>query len=219
MILVGAAGQQDRIDLWDASGGITAGGTAQLLLPEAKSRSYLIIQNLDADHDLFVEFGAARATATLTSGVVTSLTITNAGFNYTSPPAVEFMGGGNSGQAGILGVGQPGYPSPGDPAYVAGRYFDMSAQRPAKATAVLTAGAVSSFAISDGGRGYQVAPFVAMRNTLRDPYGVAIASATSGFLVPHAGGKLEFNGTVCPTSAISIFGGTTNQAFCCKFAA
>jgi hypothetical protein len=216
MILPGARGQQNRDLMFDASGTIASGGTAQLLLPEVKSRSLLFIQNIDSAHDLVVEFGGARATATLTNGVVTSVSVTNAGFGYTFPPEVEFLGGGNSGNPPWLGAGLPGYPAPGDPAYVAARYFDLSGQKAAKGHATLSGGAVSAIVIEDGGKGYSVAPFVRITNALQDPVGAAIPSATSGILLAH-GQSLYFNGPACPTDQISIFGATTSTPFTVKW--
>lgn len=220
MILPGARGEQQRDHLYDASGTITTGGTAQLLLPEAKSRSYLFIQNPDPSHPLTIEFGGARATVAIAGGALTTFTITNAGFGYTVAPLVRLLGGGNSGNPPYLGVGMPGYPSPGDPAYVAGRYFDMSTQKPGSAHAVLTAGAVSSIVVDAAGSGYQAAPYVFLENSLRDPFGAALPSATVGMLLLGGGGIgsiIEYNGTACPTDAIAIFGATNAQAFVCKY--
>lgn len=218
MYLPGSSGQQVRFPLFDASGLIATGGTPQLLLPEAKSRSFLYIQNLDATHDLYVEFGGARATATISAGKLTGFTITNAGFGYTLPPIVELLGGGNGGNNTFLGVGGPGYPAPGDASQAAARFVDMSSQSPAKAHALLTTGAVTSFEIESAGGGYVAAPMVFMRNNTRDPFGAAIPSATSGVWLPAGGSNLYMNGTICPTDAVAIFGATTNTRYICKYA-
>jgi hypothetical protein len=53
-------------------------------------------------------------------------------------------------------------------------------------------------------------------NNPLDPYGVAISSATSGVWLGPGGGNLYMDRAV-PTDPISIFGGTTSQAYCCKF--
>lgn len=218
MQLPGSRGQQERDWLYDSSGTIAVGGTPQLLLPEHKSRSFLFIQNMSASADMYVEFGGARATCAITNGQVTSFSITNAGFNYTYPPIVRLLGGGNSGNSAYLGVGAPGYPAPGDPAYVAARYQDMSTQKPARATAVLSGAAVNSITIDDPGAGYQVAPMVLLMNDLRDPFGVAIASATQGMWLPPGGSNTWVNGTFCPTAPVSIFSATGAARFCCKWA-
>lgn len=215
MILPGAAGQRARHLLMNASGTITAGGTAQLLLPEAQSRSMFMFTNLSG-HNMYLEFGSARATATITSGAVTSVSIANGGFGFTYPPDVEFLGGGNSGNSAVRGVGQWGYPSPGDPFYQQSpRVVDLSSQRPARGTATLSAGAVNAVSLIDGGGGYNVAPYIFIRNSARDPYGCATPSVTSGVLCQANGGGLYLNGPVCPTDPIAVYGSTTSDPFYC----
>lgn len=208
---------QNRFDrLLDASSTIAVASTAQLVLPERKSTAFLYIQNI-SDTVMFLEFGSARAHATITNGVVTAVTVDNAGFGFTRPPTVQFLGGGNSGNGGILGCGQWGYPSPGDAAYTIGRLADLSGQRPAKAHAVLTSGAVSSIAIEDGGAGYNQAPYVLITDDIFDPFGCAIPSLTSGLMLVSAGIR-EFHGVMCPTDPIAIFCETAAAAFTCKWA-
>ena len=223
MQLPGSRGQMVRDLTFDASGTIATGGTAQLLLPEHKARSFLFIQNLDSTHDLYIEFGAARAHAVLTSGVVTSVVVDNAGFGYTYPPNVEFLGGGNSGNTAFLGVAAPLYPAPGDPGDSPIRFTDFTLQKVAKAHATLGVSSISgslvnAIVIEDGGKGYQTAPLVRITNSLRDPYGVAIPSTTSGMWLSAGGGNLYINGPYCMTDQISVYGGTTSQAYCCKYA-
>lgn len=213
-LMPGMRGQQTRDHLYDASGVIASGGTAQLLLPEAKSRSALLIQNIDTGTaTLFVEFGGARATATISNGQIASFSVTNAGFGYTVAPEVELLGGGTGGNSSFLGVGLPGYPAPGDPGYSWPRTTDMSAFKPAKVHATLSGGAVNAIVIEDPGAGYVIAPFVKITNSLLDPYGVAIASATSGILLPAQGGRLYYDRAV-PTDQISIFGAGTTRYTC-----
>jgi hypothetical protein len=216
MKLVGSAGQQALCPFYDASGTITTGGTPQLLLPVHKSRSHLLIMNI-SDTAMYIEFGAARATATLTSGAITSFSVTNAGFGYTRPPIVHLLGGGNGGNSSFLGVGAPGYPSPGDAGYAAARYTDMSGQRPAQAHATLTGPLVGALVIEDPGAGYVKAPMVYLENDPLDPFGAAIPSSTSGLLVQANGGSYYVNGTVCPTDQVSIVCATTGKAFTVKW--
>jgi hypothetical protein len=188
---------------FSADGTIATGGASQLLLPCAVSRSFLFIQNLSAGA-LYVEVGDARATATLTNGAVTSLTITNGGFGYTRPPKVWLYGGWNQ-NGSVQPCGQPGYPPPPNTASV---------------RAVLTAGVVTSFLIDNPGSGYNIAPYVFLEGNMKDPFGVAdpyFGSANSGFLIQPNGGNVEWNGTVCPTSAVSIWGATTGQTFTCRW--
>lgn len=211
MKLVGAAEQQVRHYIYDASGTIATGGTPQLLLPQHQSRSMLLFTNNSAGN-LYLEFGAARATCTISNGAVATFSITNAGFGYTRPPVIKFLGGGQpvttlaSGQsAGLntayVGAAGPNFPSP---SYLA------------RAHATLSGGAVNAIVLDAGGAGYVTAPQVFMHNSALDPIGVAIASASSGFaIVPN--GSVTLNGTCCPTDAMSIFGATTGQAFTCKF--
>lgn len=218
MRLQGTGNQQRRDYLFDASGKITTGGTPQLVLPVAVSRSFLFLQNTSATDSLAFEIGCARATAAITSGQVSSITITNAGFNFTKPPVVRFLGGGtqlgggnqlapagqfvSSGSAAnpsYLGYDQPGGSSPGHPA--AGH-------------AVLTTGAVTSIIIDDPGAGYAIAPFVQLFNSDLDPYGAALPDVTAAAQVGIVLGPnawFKWDATVCPTDAVSVIGlNTTN---------
>ena len=209
----GTAGQQRRDLVYDASGTIANGTTPQLLLPEAKSRSFLTIQNI-SDTAMYLEFGSARATATLTSGVVTSCNVTNAGFGFTFAPDILFIGGGPYGQDGqygtnisqFVGVGQVGYPAPANAA---------------KAHCVMTGSApnlsVASITVDNGGAGYVAAPYVFIHNKLADPNGCAIPSTTSGVYLAPFGGSMTFNGTVCPTDPCALYCATTGKAFICKY--
>lgn len=204
MQLTGIRGQEGRDFFYDMSGTITTGGTAQLLLPEQIGRSFLMIQNI-SDTAMYLEFGSARATATLTSGVVTSCSVTNAGQGFTIAPIIQFLGGGNvggpTGNSTFVGSTEPGAKSP---------------QKPAEAHCVLSTGTVGSIVVDYGGALYKVAPYVFISNSLNDPNGVATASATSGIELMPAG-SITFSGTSCPTDPISIFCATTAKAFTCKF--
>ena len=187
--------------MYDASGTITNGGTAQLLLPRRMSCSSLEIQNI-SDTNMFIEIGSARATATITNGVVTSVAVTNSGFNFTLPPIVEFLGGGNAGNTTFVSATLPDYPSPSNPAI---------------AHATLSAGSVNAIVIDNGGSGYKIAPYVFIRNSDLDPSGCATPSATSGLILLPSGGAFTANGTTCTTDPISIFCATSGKAFSCKW--
>lgn len=221
MKLVGAGEQQVRHHLFDASGSITTGGTAQLLLPEHLSRSHLVFTN-NSSGNLFVEFGGARATCTISSGAVTSggFSITNSGFGYTKPPLVRFLGGGapqgltgaspNAGVStaygpnnGFLGstIPYPRWPSP---------------MQPAVAHATLSGGSVNAIVLDNPGSGYLYAPNIQLMNNDLDPNGVASPSSGVGAIVTP-GGSIYYNGTACPTSPMSVWGATTGQAFACKY--
>jgi hypothetical protein len=193
--------------IYDASGVITTGGAAQLVLPQVPSRSHLILQNISG-FDMYFEFGSARATATITNGAVSSVTVTNAGFNFSKPPVIIFYGGGAAANGSYLGLDQPGGEAPNS---------TLGYGRPAKAHCVLTTGAVSSIVIDDPGAGYVIAPFVFIHNSDLDPYGCALPSATNGVFIGLAGGSLVYNGSSCPTDSISVFCATTAAPFTCKW--
>lgn len=217
--LLGARDQQLRDHYFTADGTIASGNTAQLLLPERKSTSFLVVQN-NSSAALWIEIGGARATATLTNDTVTSCTVTNGGFGYKLPPKVIFFGGGNGGNSLCSGVGLPTWPAPGDPGFAAPRGGSVTA-RPAKGHAVLTSGVVTSIVIDDPGSGYLAAPYVFLENDILDPFGVAdpfFGSANSGIQLGSSGGSYYVNGTHCPTDAIAIWGATTGQAFSCRWA-
>lgn len=218
MLLPNARGQQNVDQMFDAS--TTTTGAAQLVVPIHKSRSHLVFCNLSTANNMYLEFGSARAMATLTSGAVTSCTITNGGFNFTKPPKVKFLGGGYGGNTASIACGQPGYPAPGDGGYAWGR--DQSAYREAKAHAVLTGGAVTSIVIEDGGAGYGAAPFVFLENDALDPFGCAspfYSSTASGLLVLAGGGSYYVNGTACPTDSIAVYCSASGQPFTFKWMA
>jgi hypothetical protein len=202
MKLVGAGVQQRHDYMYDASGSITAGGTAQLVLAQSPARSLLFVQN-QSNATLWIDIGSARATATVSAGTVTGCTITNAGFNFTRPPVVMFMGGGRgpNNNTSFLGGNQPNYPSPPDNA---------------TGHAVLSGSTVGSIVIDHGGSGYQCAPYVFMYNSDLDPYGCAIPSAGVGIELV-AGQSIVFNATCCPTDPVAIFGASTSLTFCCKW--
>lgn len=208
MQLPGTRAQQLRDFMFDASGSITAGGTSQLVLPERKSTSFLFFQNI-SDTDMYLEFGSARATATLTSGAVTSVTVTNGGFGFTRPPVVRFEGGGNTSwdmnNPSFLGCGQIGYPAPGSVA---------------RARCVLTAGVVSSIVVDSPGASYAQAPYVMISDSLLDPFGCAdpfYGSAVSGFLIGSQGGSYYVNGTACTTDPISVYCASSNKKYTCRW--
>ena len=204
MKLPGVGEQFVRAHLYDASGTITSGGTAQLVLGQSQSRSYFFFQNTSLG-PLNLEIGSARATATITNGVVTSVTLKNAGFNFTLPPLIRFLGGGNIGNSSYIGLGQPGAPAPSNVA---------------QAQAVMTGSApnqsVSSITVNYGGGGYACAPYVFINNDPKDPNGCAVPSATSGIVIP-AGGTFVMENSVVTTDPVAVYGASTGQSFICKW--
>ena len=202
MHLVGSRGQIVRDFMYDASGTITTGGVAQLVLPERMQNVSGFIQNISSGI-LMIEFGGARASCAVTSGSVSSISMSNAGFGYTIPPTVHFFGGGDL-------TKNPTYLAPGLPGV-------QGPSRTAKAHALLTGGGVSAIVIDDPGANYVKAPYVFLQSSEQDPYGAATPSLTNGVILAASGGSVFFNGTAMTTDAISIFGSSTGQPFTCKY--
>lgn len=200
--------------------GVLAGtNTPQLILPVAPSRAMFLVMNIGA-HAMFLEHGPARFTATIAAGVVTAVTVTNGGFNYTLAPALQPRGGGGNFVAnatwsgfGLLGSDSPTGLLPQGTTSLP-RYA-----RPAKMHAVLTSGVVTSVVIDDGGAGYINPPEIVVKNNDRDPFGCAspfYGSVNSGINLGITNGGYYINGTACWTDAISI-SGTAGDAFTVEY--
>lgn len=181
---------------------MASGSAPQLVLPESWQRSFFEFQNISTA-TMYLEFGSARAHATLTSGVVTSITVDNGGFGFTVPPTVEFLGGGNGGNTAVIGSGDPFSPAP---------------NKPAKATAVLAGGVVTSITINDGGSGYKALPYVRLINSNLDFIGCADPSVGGG------SGKIIYPGILVtdkdltvPTDQVAVFCATISAAFFCRY--
>jgi len=189
--------------MFDASGSIASATSAQLVLPEANSRSMLVLQNLSAK-SMWFEFGAARATATLSGSSVASFSVTNGGFGYTLPPIVMLFGGGTGGNGRYVGATGPNYPMPSNPA---------------QAHATLSGGVVNAIVLDYAGTGYVTPPLVFLMNNPNDPNGCADPSINSGsgILLASASAPYILNGTACPTDAVAVFCGTTTSLFSCKY--
>jgi hypothetical protein len=181
-----------------------ASGNATLVLPAQPSRSFLMLQNL-GNHPMYVEFGAGTATATLTGTKVTSISVVNGGFNFTSPPIVRLMGGGPSASGNgkpYLGLNQPNGQNP---------------SHVALAHATLSGGAVNAFVVDDQGSGYLIAPYVLLLNSDLDPYGCATPSATSGITLPASQtAPIKFDGSFCPTGPVAVIG-TSGDTLLCRW--
>ncbi len=205
MKLVGAGGQSRQDYGFRADGSIAVGGTPQLVLPQTSSRSLLMIVNNSAD-GLWFDFGSARAHCAITSGAVSSITVDNGGFGFTHAPRVRFIGG-LAGVASTLAVAGNDTAQPEPVAAYGGR--------PARAVAVLSGGAVASITILDGGSGYTNPPMVFLSNAREDPFGCADPSVGSGngVLLAPSGGGLNWNGTMCPTDQMAVWGPNANAKY------
>lgn len=219
MILPNAAGQPGLHRAFRADG--TLSSNSVLVLPQAMTRCQFMIMNISAA-PMYMDHGCARANAVITSGAVTSLTISNGGFGFTIPPLVTFAGGGgqgtgvNQGNAGIIansswnGRGLLGSPPPSG--------TSPTVARPAVARSVLTSGVVTSFIIDDPGAGYVNPPEVILTNDPRDPFGCADPSVGSGSGVYLAanGGSYYLNGTAMWMDAVALWG-TNASKFTCEY--
>ncbi len=203
MRLPGVRGQIGTRDLtFRADGSIASTTVPQLVLPESWQRSFFQFQNLSSAN-MYLEFGSARATATLTSGAVTSIAVDNGGFGFTVPPTVEFLGGGNQGNSAIVGTGDPFSPAP---------------NRPAKAHAVLTAGVVTSIVIDDPGASYAAVPYVRLVNSNQDFIGCADPSVGGGSgMVVYPSILVTDKDLTVPTDQVAVFCATISSKFFCRY--
>ena len=188
--------------------GALSNTSPKLILPQATSRSMLSVLN-QGSVLIWLEHGCARATATLTSGVVTGFNILNPGFGFTLPPVVQFKGGGATTLAALSASGWDGrgqidnWPVPQG-------YNTLTTPptnfRPAKAIAILSSGVVTGFTIQDGGAGYVNPPEMLLMNAPNDPFGCADPSYGGGSGVPL--GNYFLNGTFCHTDAVAVYAAT-----------
>lgn len=206
MYLQGARGQQQTDTEYDYSGTITTGGTPQLLLPQSKSRTKLLIVN-NSTGTLNIAIGLLPAKATITNGVVTGVTVPDVGFGFNAAPDILFLGGGNANDPQSYGATMPDWPAPFNPAVGAAVMGSSS----------VSGLNISSITIQSGGSGYLAAPYVKIMPKRYDPTGVGLASASVGFTLGANGGSYYVNGTACSCDAISVYGATTGQAYTCKW--
>ena len=199
--VVGFTEQQVLTPTYRADGAVTTGGTPQLILPRAAPRSSILIQNTSTSDTITLEFGCARATATVTNGKVTAITVTNAGFGFTYAPSVHFLGGGNMPNGRDLGVGYPNQLAPSNYA---------------SAHCVMSGGSISSIVIDNPGSGYDCAPYVQLLNDPNDNYGSAIPSATVGYKLT-AGSVFRESYNVVTTDTIAVYGGSTGDSWFCMY--
>lgn len=201
--------------LYDSPTGIIASGTApQLVLPETSSRASFLFQNTSAA-GMWLGLGSARASATISGGVVNAVTVVNAGFNFSRAPLVRFYGGGIQPQGGVIQA---------NASYVSGTAYGFpSPSHPALAHCVMTGSApnmsVASIAIDDGGAGYVIAPYVLLTNSELDPNGCFDPSAVqnavkgSGFYVPAYDYWPKHTALSLTTDPVAVFCATVNSTF------
>jgi hypothetical protein len=201
--IVGSGGQQVQHFLFRSD--LTMSGAAQLVLARSQSRCLLLLHNAGIN-PMYIEIGAGAATATITNGAVSSIAVTNTGFNFTKPPAVRLVGGGQAGNSSYLGLNQPNGPGPNSMAGLTGH--------PAAAHCVMTGSAgaqtISSIVVDHGGAGYVIAPYVHIFNDDLDPYGAALPAAGAALLL-SAGNSLRFDASACPTESISVLGTSADK--------
>lgn len=202
----GSSGQQAVHDYFDNSGLIATANTAQIMMPQRKSCTHLVLVNTSAEI-LMIQVGIAPAVATITNGAVTAVSVSDAGFGFHCEPEVYFYGGGNANDPQSFGATMPGWPTP---------------NHVAKGRCIMGASAlgglqINSIEIDDPGSGYLAAPFVYLVPSRRDPTGVGLPSATVGIGLAAAGGNYYLNGTACFTTAISVWGGTQGQTYTAKW--
>lgn len=130
----------------------------------------------------------ATATATISGGAVTGVTVTNGGNGYTSVPTVNFYGGGSIVNGGTK----------------------------AKATAIVSGGVVTGITLNNGGTGYTSIPTVTIsggnKGLLLPNLNIANLSSTTTPIASPANGLMGYNGAVNGNSnALYFFNSTTNQ--------
>lgn len=112
----------------------------------------------------------ATATATISGGVVTGITINNGGSGYTTAPTVNFYGGGS-----IVNGGSK-----------------------ARATATISGGVVTGITINNGGSGYTSAPSMIIsggnKGMLFPNLNISDLSSTTSPVVSPANGLIGYNG-------------------------
>lgn len=113
---------------------------------------------------------SAIATATISGGAVTGITISNGGSGYTTAPTVNFYGGGSVVNGGTK----------------------------ARATATVTNGVVTGITINNGGSGYTSAPTVTLsggnKGLLFPNLNIANLTSTTSPVASPANGLIAYNG-------------------------
>jgi hypothetical protein len=130
----------------------------------------------------------AVATASISGGAITGITVTNGGSGYTTVPTVNFYGGGSIANGGTK----------------------------AKATATISGGIVTGITINNGGTGYTSVPTVTVsggnKGVLFPNLNIANLSSTTSPVASPANSLIGYNGgSNSNNKALHFFNGTTNQ--------
>ncbi|REC48498.1 hypothetical protein [Chryseobacterium pennipullorum] len=130
----------------------------------------------------------ASATATVSGGAITGVSITNGGSGYTTVPTVNFYGGGSV----------------------------ISGGTKAQATAVITNGVVTGITVTNGGAGYTNAPSVIIsggnKGILFPNLNIVNINSTTSPVSSPANGLIGFNGgTNSNTKALHFFNAAASQ--------
>lgn len=220
MKLVGSRGQVGGDLVYASTVTIGSGGGSFLVLPNQVTRSFLEISTPTSAAVGYVAMGAGEATATLTSGQVSAITVVDAGFGYAIAPKVHIQGGGNGGNTTYVGgKADPFAPTPGkDGLGLQPRAWSPSGSA-ATALATVSGGAITSIAVLDPGGGYITPPYVWIINDANDPNGCANpfrGGVATGRPVT-SGSPLLYNDTNCPTSPVAVYCATSGAVFLVKW--
>lgn len=130
----------------------------------------------------------ALATATISGGAITGITVTNGGSGYTTVPTVNFYGGGSIVNGGTK----------------------------ARATATVSGGIITGITINNGGTGYTSIPTVTIsggnKGVLFPNLNIANLSSTTSPVASPANGLIGYNGgTNSNNKALHFFNSTIPQ--------
>lgn len=130
----------------------------------------------------------ATATATISGGAVTGITINNGGSGYNSVPTINFYGGGS-----VVNGGSK-----------------------ARATAVISNGQLTGITINNGGSGYTTAPTITVsggnKGVLFPNLNITNLTSTTSPVASPANGLIGFNGgTNSNNKGLHFFNSSTNS--------